>query len=308
MRKIKYQGGFTKHITSKIGKNNRKKFNALINTPGKLAELCKKINELPDVNMDIVSFSSSDDFSEQTLSILSYIKYVGTPASWTIYSDGSHTSEQINLLETTIRFVKIKKIDLLNELEVSNNLKSTLMPWQNELLHYANNEAFGKKLFYYMNHPVKKQTLFLDSDILFYNKASVLIYQLNKEINGYFLPDIEWGTLDSRYLQKNTPQLYQVNGGFYIANKEISFINDALDYLKDLNGKYEYFSEQTAMHVLLLGNYFMPLDPRIFILNTDDQFDFSYLFFPEKIAIRHYTGPVRHKMWQKDWKWQLSIT
>ena len=61
------------------------------------------------------------------------------------------------------------------------------------------------------------------------------------------------------------------------------------------------------MHILLIDNEFMPLDPRRFILDSGDQFDFSYLLPFDKIAIRHYTGPVRHKMWQAGWRNQLKI-
>jgi hypothetical protein len=48
------------------------------------------------------------------------------------------------------------------------------------------------------------------------------------------------------------------------------------------------------------------LDPRQFIIDTEDQFDFSMKYHPGDMAMRHYTGPIRHKMWQKGWKWHFE--
>jgi hypothetical protein len=47
------------------------------------------------------------------------------------------------------------------------------------------------------------------------------------------------------------------------------------------------------------------LDPRQFIVDSADQFDLSLKYYPENIAMRHYTSPVRHKMWQNGWKWHF---
>jgi hypothetical protein len=142
---------------------------------------------------------------------------------------------------------------------------------------------------------------------LFYDKASIINILLSDEANGWFLPDDAWGCLDSRYKAENTTQLYQVNSGFFLLNRELVNLTKGVNFLQSLNGKYEYFSEQTTYHILFKDNNFMPLDPRIFVLNSDDQFDFSYILPRNKMAIRHYTGTVRHKMWQRDWKWQLSL-
>jgi hypothetical protein len=121
------------------------------------------------------------------------------------------------------------------------------------------------------------------------------------------LPDDDWGCLDSRYKAKNSRELYQVNSGFFLLNRELEDVRKGLDFLNSLNGKYEYFSEQTTYHILFNDNHLMPLDPRIFVLNSDDQFDLSYILPKDKMAMRHYTGTVRHKMWQRDWKWHLSL-
>src|SRR3954471_12525047 len=109
MRKFKYQGGLTKLITTEIGKKNKLRFAKFIekNLLSLLKDITKESLQIP---MDVVSFSSSSDFYEQILSILSFLRYVGIPNSWLIYSDESHTSEQIHLLTNNFEFATVKVV------------------------------------------------------------------------------------------------------------------------------------------------------------------------------------------------------
>jgi len=304
MKKIKYQGGLTKLLASEIGKKNKKRFGRFAET--NLSSLVSGMTSAP-VGMDVVSFSSGRDFYDQILSILSFLRYVGTPVIWTIYSDGSHTAQQIGLLKTSFDFIDVRESGQAGAESFEGICKKALLPYKDQLLDYARLFPLGKKLFYYLNHAILRPTLFLDSDILFYEKASVFNFILKEKVAGWYLPEAEWGCLDSRYKRKFTGQLYQANSGCFLLNKELADVSEGLDFLKDINFEYEYFSEQSVFHIIFRSNGFMPLDPRIFILSSKDQFDFSYLYSKEEMAIRHYTGPVRHKMWQRDWKWQLSI-
>ena len=306
MAKLKGQGALTKWFTSNIASYHKKIFTEYITQNNNLYSLCNSIKSSKEINIEIVSFSSNSDFSEQVLSILTFLKYVGIPISWTIYSDNSHTNEQIALLKSALPFTKLITTDFNNSFP-EENIKNTLKPYKNHLFNYANTRPLGKKLFLYLNHFITIPTLFLDSDILFYHRASCLHDVIKEESLGWFLPDAEWGNLDSRYLKTTFPHLYQVNSGLFLASEEFSNVNKGLDFLESMDGVYEYFSEQSILHIILVDNKFNPLDPRYFILNSNDQFDFSYSYNKSGIAARHYTGPVRHKMWQRDWKWHLSL-
>jgi hypothetical protein len=257
--------------------------------------------------MDVVSFSSSGDFYEQVLSILSFLRYVGRPLSWTIYSDSTHSAKQKELLKNTLNFVDIFHLNWKEITSLPADCKEELLPYQEYFLDYGKRLPLGQRLFYYLNHKIINPTLFLDSDIIFYDKASVFEKVLEEKVSGWYLPDAGWGCLDSRYKKSHPEQMYQVNGGFFLFNQELVNLSAGLQFLKDLEFTYEYFSDQNIFHILLKDNYFMPLDPRLFILNSGDQFDFSYLYSRKEMALRHYTGPVRHKIWQKDYKWQLSL-
>ena len=304
MGKLKFQGGITKLFSSKIGELNKKKFTDFIGQD--ISAIVKSISATK-VLVSIVSFSSRNDFPEQVLSILSFLRYSGVPSSWTIYSDGSHTAEQKQLLVSIFAFVVLEERKLDHLEKIPGAFKNSLNRYKPFLLDYAKSRPLGKKLLYYLNHEVTSPTLFIDSDILFYQKSFVLNCILKENFDGWYLPDADWGSLDSRYKQKNSEQLYQVNSGLFLLNKNIAVLEAGLDFLESLESNYEYFSEQTVMHILFRANGFYPLDPRLFVLNISDQFDFSYAYDRESIAVRHYTGPVRHKMWQKDWKWHLSL-
>lgn len=308
MRKIKGQSKLTKLITSKIGLFNRRIFSKMTADTAELKKLATLVNNDKYIDLHVVAFSSLKDYEEQILSILSFVKYVGQPASWIIYSDGSHTEREIEGIHEVFSFAKIIKKDIGENYLDINNVKLALQPFQKELLHFADNFVMGKKLFFYLNYPITKPTLFLDSDVLFYKKASMLKSILHQSTPGWYLPDATWGCLDSRYKDKVKEEVDQLNFGFTLINKELPDLSEGMMFLKELNSTYEYFSEQTIMHIISKSNNFKPLNSQDFVVDSGDQFDFAYLYTPKNLAIRHYTGPVRHKMWQKDWKWHLSIT
>jgi hypothetical protein len=307
MKKLPGQSGLTKKITSSIGNVNRLKFTKMIDTD--LFNLLEQVNQKKTIAMEVASFSSCNDFPEQVLSILSFVRNVGIPSKWTIYSDGSHTDKQKEQIVADFKFVNITSIDFKEVTSLEELCCDELKPYHKYILDYANNHAFGKRLFYYLNHPINHPTLFIDSDILFYEKANVFDVLINEEpkSNGWYMPDIGWGCLDSRYVANHSQQTYQVNAGLMFVLKKFDDYKNALDFYKVLDFKYEYFSEQTIINILLKDNSFMPLTPKSFILDAGDQFDFSYLYKPEQMAVRHFTGPVRHKMWQKDYKWHLAL-
>lgn len=305
MKKLKYQGGITKRITTRIANKNRKKF--ANQTEDTLRSLIQKFDRR-QANFELASLSSRRDFPEQLLSILSFERFVGQPISWTVCSDGSHTPGQIETLHNLFPYIKIWKINFEDPHEVKKYIKARALPYFDLLFHYARNHPFGKKLFYYLNYHIKNPTLFLDSDVLFHDFALEGFKRVERyRAPGWYLPDQVWGCLDSRYPAKDQPQAYQVNAGFFLLNQEIENLAPGMDFLKSLNETYENFSEQTIFHILLPDHNFMPFDPRIFILNSGDQFDFSYIADKNKIAVRHYTGPVRHKMWQREWREVLSV-
>jgi hypothetical protein len=308
MRKIVGQGKLTKFIASKIGAMHKDNFLKLIYNPHTLTNIVSLVSCGKEINLQVVSYSSHRDFSEQVLSILSFIRYVGTPLSWTIYSDGSHTNSEVTILKAALPFVRLVSNTVDEQYFSQIDTKPFIKRHAEVLAHFAQNHCLGKKLLFYLNHSITEPTLFLDSDVLFYNKASIFHTIIHQEAAGWYLPDEVSGCLDSRYERNDYVDSSQINSGFLLLNKEFDTLSEGLSFVRKMNYTYEYFSEQTVFHILSKQNELTPFGSEVFILNTRDQFDFSYAYTRDKIAIRHYTGPVRHKMWQRSWKWQLSLT
>ena len=245
----------------------------------------------------MVSFSGARDFEEQLLSLLSFRRWVGLPASWIVFSDGTHTDEMRALLPEKFPWATLRLWDYSKE-RVSSDA--------NFLFDYAKDHAMGKRLVAYSTFPLEAPTLFLDSDVLFYSKAAELLGPAFAGRQQWFLPDMDWGSLDTRFLSENTRDLYQSNGGFYLLKPGFSW-EPVFAFLKRLENKFEYFSDQTAFHVAFKEQGVMALDPRVFVLHCEDQFALGLNEGPRQMAIRHFVAMVRHKIWEPGWRWHLAL-
>lgn len=263
-----------------LAQHNRKnfaiKFASIVNSP-----LFKR-NFTNTIDVDIFSFSSEKNLYEQLYSLLSFIKNCGCPKKWTVYSDGSHTSSSIKKIKNIASFVEVV-------------LWSRGNKYKTELLDYAAKSPMGKKLYASCNHEFKDTAIYVDSDVLFFQQAGNIIKELISQNKNFFLRD-NYFALDENYLKKSKNFDCSVNGGFFIINEKFDW-SQAVNYIKSLNKKYSYFSEQTSLHISMLDNYAIMCDPKVFVLSNKDQFALKHCIDKNKIAIRHYVAPVRHKMW-----------
>ena len=212
-------------------------------------------------------------------------------------ADGTHTDEMRDLLHSQFPWATLR----------SWELSKPLVPESaNFLFDYAEQQAMGKRLIAYSTFPLEAATLFLDSDVFFYMKAAELLSPAFAGPQHWFLPDMDWGTLDTRFLAKNSRDLYQLNGGFYLLKPGFSW-DPVFHFLKQLENKFEYFSDQTAFHVAFKEQAVMALDPRVFVLHCNDQFKLGLSESPREMAIRHFVAMVRHKIWEPGWRWHLAL-
>jgi hypothetical protein len=244
------------------------------------------------VDLNVVSFSGSKTFYEQLYSLLSFYYNIGIPKKWTIYSDKSHLKEQIQLLQS------IPNVEVVNW---DNNL----MRRYEELIEFGKFSVFGNRLHAYLNHPIEGTTIFTDSDILFFNKFSSYIPTISS--SNWFIADTG-PHFDSTLLDKMNPnESVYVNAGFLILNEAPDW-EVAVSYIANLpNSKWEHFTEQSSIHLMLMSGKHQTLNNADFILNCSDSFSFGIEYKPFSIAMRHYVSPVRHKMWQVNWKKILGI-
>jgi hypothetical protein len=281
--KLKYQDGITKKICMLIASGQRSRFNRLVWT-GKL-DIPFKDNYL---NYDLISFSGKRDLEEQILSISSFVFNVGIPRQWVVYSDGSHSIEERELIQKQFSFAVVREWNCNTDLRDNKWLKDYL-----ETCHLS------KKLYSILGHDYQRQTIYADSDIVFYKKA--FEYFNSEALNKDF-----WYILDagSDPKDKVSWKNASLNSGLMILNKSFDF-SLVFHYLDSLKNKYEYFSEQSSFNYSFKKQPSNILNPGLFVVDTTDQFKVRMAYEAEQVAVRHYVNPVRHKMWQKGWRWHL---
>lgn len=290
MGKLKYQGGITRKLCQKQAEWQKAKFRKAVLENDDLIKMDNKT-----VNFEIISLSGAASFEDQLLSIYSFVYYAGVPIHWTIYSDKSYTEEHKAIFKRKFPFVTIEEWDTYDYYRTNPLLKA-----------YLEECPMAKKANVIIGHPFKHQTVYLDSDILFYKNIS---YYFNTPLLSkglWYAPDVMWGQRDvEAYFNKDRDSIYPLNAGLLILNDDFD-PSDMYEYLDSLKGRYDWHSEQSSFEFAFRKQGAQILDPRQFINDCSDQFDFSTKFNPADIAMRHYTTPVRHKMWQNGWKWNFT--
>ena len=286
--KIKYQGGITKLLCQKQAERSKKKFRQLVVSGAGPFQF----NQSTGIDFDVISFSGATAFEDQLLSIYSFVLYAGIPRNWIIYSDKSYTEEQKELFKKKFPFISVTDWDVYDHVSSNKHLSEYL-----QVCHLA------KKVNIIVGHPYTRQTIYLDSDIVFYKNISGYLSSSLLSGGFWFAPDSMWGDLNG-YFNIKRESIYPLNSGMLILNNDFDAA-DVFQYFEDIKGKYEYFSEQSSFEYAFRKQGANMLDPRQFIIDSSDQFDFAMKYYPDEIAMRHYTSPVRHKMWQKGWNWHF---
>lgn len=235
------------------------------------------------LNVNMVSFSGKNQFQDQLYSIISFYKNVGIPEKWIVYSDGTYTENEISILS---------KIPNLVLKDVSNKLDG--LP----------TEVFIKyptllKIIVINEIDPSITTIFTDSDILFYTGFNKHLSLFNK--NNWYLVDEGNGYFDKDFIYENGQQ--PLNLGFLVLNSKPD-ISGVIQYIQEkyFSGNLSYWSDQTAFHILAIQQKFKALPKADFVVGGHDAFTFSHSCDYTKISLRHFVGPVRHKMWQYPWR------
>jgi hypothetical protein len=264
--KLPFSGRILKSISVRQSNYYKKKLYKSINT------LTKYKRNLTQINVTLVSFSGQSQLLDQCLSISSFLQSLGIPRKWYIYSDGTHNAESLNTLQ------------LFDFVEVIN-IADTKKTWQEN------------KFNLFIQHPIVGTTFFLDSDILFFPFFNNFFNKI-KQYNWVFPENFGSVSLDDEYDSTFSPFLTSINTGFIIINEKIDWTLGK-EYLQEKISRNDltYFMEQSAMNkVFEVSNKTKTLDPRYFLLTTSDHFTIK-LHENDELALRHYVGPIRHKMY-----------
>lgn len=239
----------------------------------------------------VVSFSGGKWFADQLYSLYSYYFNVGKPKLWLIYNDGTYSEMQLQALRKLER-VTICDLDL-----------STARLPQAALQKFPT----LKKVEIVAKHISDEKTIITDSDILFYK-------QFNPQVNSYpavnyFLVDEDNRYFDSDFLAAHPSIQQPFNFGLLLLHNRFN-MESVFTYVEERfrTGVLDYWSDQTAFQKLVMQDKsFQPLDRKLFKVGGGDSFHLSHCVDYNKIALRHFVGPVRHKMWQYSWEKVLGI-
>ncbi|MDY7015922.1 MAG: hypothetical protein SVX43_20470 [Cyanobacteriota bacterium] len=237
------------------------------------------------VSVAAYALSCERDLPEQVASIRSFIRYVGIPTTFTIISDGSYTQNSLNLLEQIHSCVRVISLSEFSAPQLPQAVSA-----------YADRNPMGKKLATILSIPILEQTLYIDSDILFFKGATELVELLEtRDGRSYYLPD-ETDALDGRMLNNESEKDAPVNGGFILFKNNLDW-SLAIERFLAMEEPPNYFTEQTMVHLTLHENRALPLCPQKYIMARDDEFIYRDRYAGDNIVLRHYVNPVRHKFW-----------
>jgi hypothetical protein len=237
---------------------------------------------------ELVTFVNSASFPDLILSISSYVQAAGRPLKWTLYADDEFSALQKTIIER-LSFVEVKAWD--QELTASSKLRYATK-WQ--LRKFA---AYG-------HHQLKGTTIYLDSDVLFYPVFRRYIDALRS--GNWYLPE----PAEANNIDLEMPKQFDFKRGMHTVNAGFLVINTPPDWSWGFQylthsverGSDHYFLDQSALNLVYYHDkHARVLDPRVFHASADDHYSISALA-TDKLAIRHYVGLIRHKMWQLGWE------
>ena len=242
------------------------------------------------VNFNLVSFSGKKQFLDQLYSISSFYCNIGRPKSWIIYNDGTYSNEELDF------FKKIEGVTIEEASSVRKELPEQALKKFPTLL----------KIEILKNITPGISTIFTDSDILFYKRFADFIKTL--ALQNWYIIDEGFRYFDDDFLKKNKTGSNPLNLGFMVLNSKPNW-KTVIDYIvaKYKDGCLSYWTDQTACHIMAQNESFSPLPKEEFVVGGNDSFSFRSAVDYDQIALRHFVGPIRHKMWQRSWVKTLCL-
>ena len=240
----------------------------------------------------VISLCHGAGTPEQKLSILSFLRYVGSPARWSVVSDGTINDTQARSLRALHPAVEV--LDWRDFLCDENKACYEI---------FSKYTVFSKKFVVESNLPVQGATIYVDTDIVFFgqgNKFRDLLANIGEKT--YYQRDLP-GFLDSTYLTPDELKAPPLNAGFVVQGRKLDWsapiarLKAALSEMAsaDKVGDLEKL-EQSIAHMAHYAAGSKPLDD-CYVLQISDRLDNDDRFAGPNIVMRHYVRPVRHKMW-----------
>jgi hypothetical protein len=234
---------------------------------------------------EVFSYSGENMVPEQVASIRSLLRFGGRPKQFTIVSDGTHSERSLELLQRLDPCVRVSPASAWQPPDIPPAAGS-----------YLATHPTGKQLALIMSLPQDGSALYVDSDVLFFPGARILS-SLPGHSNApvLYLADCRLSA-DERLYRSEDEKKNPVNTGVLFLTRRIDWSRSIGRFL-DMEGAPNFFTNQTMTHLAMRAAGADALDPVKFVLQLDDQFEFSDRYAGPDLVLRHYVNPVRHKFW-----------
>lgn len=245
----------------------------------------RKVVPRTDIPFEVFAYSGEAALPEQVASIRSFLRHAGRPIRFTVVSDGTYTTSSLDLLRAIDPCITIAQASDWTPADASGKLRT-----------YLATHPTGKQLALIMSLPAGGPTLYVDSDVLFFQAAAILPeLTKNRTAPAHYLADCQVSA-DERLFRDPAERVNPVNTGVLFLSRKLDWSTGISRFL-ELEEEPNFFSNQTITHLAMHANGARPLDAQKFVLQLDDQFVYPDRYAGPAIALRHYVNPVRHKFW-----------
>lgn len=249
-------------------------------------DLDRPVRAQREIDATVFTLVGTRQVLDLVVSARSFLENVGRPRRFVVISDG------------TLSRYDVPRIERLDESVEVRTLSSLLTPdLPREVLLYGLAQPMGQKLALEICLPVEGPTIYTDSDILYFPAASEIASLAEAGGPPWFLVD-RAHAFDDRLLIPEDPRDPPVNAGFFILSSRLDW-SEPLRRFENLDGEPDFHSEQTLMHLAVHQSGGRPLAKDRYILQADDASDLTEPLVGPDVVLRHYTAPVRHKLWMR---------
>ena len=249
----------------------------------------RQITPRDSVPFEVFAYSGHDSLPEQVASIRSFLRHAGRPTRFTIVSDGTYTNADIKLLRQIDPSVAVEELPPIPS-HLSSSFASYLM-----------SHPTGKQLALIMSLPRNGPALYVDSDVYFFQQAHDLATLARATaIPAFYLLDCQFSG-DARLVRLPNERESPVNTGVLLLFQKLDW-SLGLQRFAQLNGAPNFFTNQTITHLVMHANRASPLDRTKYVVQLDDQTIYRDRYAGDRLALRHYVNPVRHKFWTTLWR------
>jgi len=261
-----------------------------------------RCRELPPIHVasrqrKLAILATPDSFLDALWSAWSWYRFLEPEFELVLFCDGDASALHLDFARRLFPGVKVQ------------NLQDMAMKMRGctpGIAPFLDNHPLAKKLALVLTLQKSGAVLYSDSDVLAFSSPDEISTRLESN-HPLYIQEEHHGVFDpailARAAQLGLSHAPALNSGLlYLPSGSLS-----VDLASNLLAGWEppmnsWFTEQTVLSVLLQQAGGSPLPRERYVVSNRRQFYWEHDVDYSKIAVRHFTGPVRHLMYLKGMK------